>query len=330
MLASFWASAPHKGFCQAVAVALTLDTNVVSVGGTTILRVKGQILPAFRSSSDRIFSWYVDVLNTNGAAAGANYDAMQKTASDNDLSISSTGTANGANRRGIFDTFLNLPGAGRDTPVELMSIPVTGLAAGKTRFRVQAGSGVLNLSADFLVAPSGGGDPLVGGDYGGAFVDLTVTNSSVPPPALSITPTNPGGGHFQIILRYTVQPGFDYYVEYRDGLGNSTGWQIFPGGPHNSGVYVDTDPPTPRFYRLLVVPHGFLSSFRVDIQLTAIPGQVRLIYPVMAGYNYTVEYRANLASGTWQPLPGGPHNSGNLVVNAGNPSRFFRVRANSL
>ncbi len=326
LLANLWAGVPLGGFSQTVGVTLSLDTNVVSVGGTTTLHVKAQILPAFRSGSDRIFSWYVDVLNTNGTAASANYGAMQKTASDNDPLISSNGTADAANRRGIFDTFLNLPGAGRDSPVELMAIPVTGVAVGATRFRIQAGTGV-GLTEDFLVAPAGGGDPLMGGDYSAAFVDLNVVNTGIPKPVLSITPTNTGG-HTEFILRYAVQPGFDYYVEHRDGLGNSAGWQIFPGGPYNSGIYVDIDPPSPRFYRVLVVPRGFLSSFRVDIQPTATPGQLRLLFPVMTGFNYTVEYRDALAMGTWQSLPGGPHNSGNIIVNAGNPTRFFRVRAN--
>src|SRR5260221_2055382 len=150
---------------QVVAVTLRLDTNTLTLGSTTHLHVAAQILPAFRAGSDRIFSWYVDVIDTNGAAASANYALMQKTASDNDPSLSSSGTTVGANRRGVYDTFLNLPGAGVNAPVELMSIPITGTAVGQTRFQVQAGSGVPQMSSEFLVAPARGCAPLPRWDY---------------------------------------------------------------------------------------------------------------------------------------------------------------------
>ncbi len=174
LLACLLASLASSSSAQVVAVTLRLDTNQIPVGGSTQLHVEAQILPAYRNGAYGIFSWYVDVLNTNGAIASANYTVMQKTASDNDPDSSSIGTADGASQRGIYDTFLDLPGAGLDAPVELMTIPITGLAVGQTRFEVQAGTGVPELSADFLVAVTNAPDPLTGGDYSAASVDLTV------------------------------------------------------------------------------------------------------------------------------------------------------------
>jgi hypothetical protein len=65
--------------------------------------------------------------------------------------------------------------------VELFSLPVEGLAMGQTTFRVQAGSGVPNLSSDFIVAPAGGGEPLFGGDYSLASIDLEVIGGNHAP-----------------------------------------------------------------------------------------------------------------------------------------------------
>ena len=57
--------APSRAIAQVVAVTLRLDTNVISVGGSTKLRVFAQVIPSVRANAERIFSWYVDVLNTN-------------------------------------------------------------------------------------------------------------------------------------------------------------------------------------------------------------------------------------------------------------------------
>ena len=250
MEGSQWASA------QAVAVTMRLDTNLVTVGQGTTLHISAQVVPSLRATSDRIFSWYVNVLNTNGAAVGANYSAMLKTASDNDPSLSSKGTNSGANRFAIYDTFINdspvsKSGTGVSTPVELMSIPVTGLAAGKTRFLVQAGSGAA-LSADFQVAPTGGGAAYIGGDYSAAFADLSVTSSI--PCALNLTVirlsgSGGPGGTFQ--LSFSPCPNYTHTVQSRGALGDVTGWQALPGAPHNSGVVLVTNTGPSRFYRVL-------------------------------------------------------------------------------
>ena len=236
---------------QAVAVTMSLDNASINVSQTTTLRVRAQVVPNLRTSTDRIFSWYVDVLNTNGPIASANYAAMQKTASDNDGSTSSTGTADGANRRGIYDTFLNRPGAGVTNAVELMAIPVTGQSAGVTRFKVQAGTGVPELSSDFLVVPLGGGAPYTGGDYSVAFVDLTVTGSSACTPQLLVTPLANGGGPGGTLqLTFTPCAGRNHTVEYRAALDDVPGWIALPNAPHNSGSVLVTNSVNYRFVRV--------------------------------------------------------------------------------
>jgi hypothetical protein len=233
---------------QAVAVTMSLDKTNVIPGEITTLHVYAQVVANLRTNADRIFSWYVDVLNTNGSAASANYAAMTRLTSDNDVHTSSSGSPDSANRRGIYDTFLNLPGAGTSNRVELLSIPVTGSAAGKTRFAVQAGTGVNGLSADFLVAPKGGGAAYQGGDYSAAFADLTVSNSAPCSIELHIASSAPGS--YQ--LTFTPCAGRTHTVEVRGALEDVTGWQSLPGGPHNSGAVTVSNTGTQRFFRVRV------------------------------------------------------------------------------
>jgi hypothetical protein len=317
----------RQALAQAVAVTAQLDATVISVGQSTTLHIYAQVIPAYRTNSDRIFSWYLDVLSTNGTAAGANYSALLKTASDNDPLISSNGFTSGANRLGVYDTFLNRPGAGVSNRVELMSIPVSGLSAGQTRFTVRPGTGITNLSEDFLVAPKSGGNAVTGGDYNAAFANLTVlapASNSIT--CLTISRANLAGGLNKVTVQFCPLAGYDHYVEYRDQLLAGPGWQSFPNGPHNSGLYVDTNNVPTRFYRIRANPTGGLAAFQVTITYVNAT-QLRLTYPVAAGFNYTVESRTNLVTGSWQPLPGGPHNSGNVSVTNAAAREFFRVGA---
>ncbi len=220
------------GFGQAVVVTARFDTNAISVGGSTTLRVFAQVVPGLRSTSDRIFSWYVDVLNTNGAVAAANYGAMVRPASDNLPGAgSSTGLTQGANRRGIYDSFMNLEGAGVNSPVELMRIPVTGTAVGQTRFSVVAGSGT-PLAEDFIVAPLGGGAPYLGGSYATAFADLQVTGGAACAPVLQIARL-PNGT--QARLTFPPCAGRTHFVEGLTAIDGVATWQVLPAAPHNSG-----------------------------------------------------------------------------------------------
>jgi hypothetical protein len=231
---------------QAVAVTLQFDANSIQVGGTTLLHVYAQVVPNLRANTDRIFSWYVDVLNTNGAAASAAYATLQRPLSDKDPLTSSTGFSQGANRYGIYDTFINLLGAGTTNPVELITLSVSGVAPGSTRFRVQAGTGVPELSADFMVAPLNGGDPLTGGDYTAAFADLQVTVGGACAPSLQIAPQVGG----TMTLTFTPCPGRSHTVEYRDALGDAAGWLPLPGAPHISGSVTVNNTGTQRFFRV--------------------------------------------------------------------------------
>lgn len=241
-------SVVNHATAQAVAVTVRLDTNSIPVGGSTTLRVFAQVVPGLRPTTDRIFSWYLDVLNTNGAAASGNYAAMLKSSSDNDPQISSTGLTQGANRRGIFDTFLNLPGAGVNAPVELMSIPVNGLAVGQTRFFVQAGTGA-GLSTDFLVAPIGGGDPYEGGSYVAAFADLQVTAGSICAPVLQIARL---AGGTQARITFTPCAGRTHTLESLSAIDGVAAWQTVAGAPHNSGNVVVNLAGSLRIYRLRI------------------------------------------------------------------------------
>jgi hypothetical protein len=241
-------AASHSSYGQAVAVTATLDRPQIKVGESATLHVYAQIVPALRAGSDRIFSWYVDVLDSNGPIAQLDPAGLLKTASDNNPQISSPGKPQGANLRAIYDTFINGPGAGRDTAVELFSIPIHATGVGSAVFTIQAGTTIPELAEDFIVAPSAGGDPFVGGDYSAASVTLTIP---LEPPQLHIAlRPDPDTQKPEAVLSFDVVPGANYFVEFRDSLDPQSAWQPLPGGPHNSGQIVDPLGPAARFYRL--------------------------------------------------------------------------------
>jgi hypothetical protein len=53
-------------------------------------------------------------------------------------------------------------------------------------------------------------------------------------------------------LQFTPSAGYNYTVQYRDGLGAEFGWHDLPGGPHNTGEVDDFDHQMERFYRLKI------------------------------------------------------------------------------
>jgi hypothetical protein len=237
---------------QAVALTMSLDTNRVTVGSTTTLRVYAQIVPALRPTSDRIFSWYVDLQGVNTAAVQGEFARLDTSASDNDPVLSSRGVSQGPDRIGIFNTFLSRDGAGRDGPVLLFSLPLTGRAAGRTTLRVAAGSGVPHLAADFIVAPAGGGEPAFGGDYSVAALELEVVSESCAVRATLAQVTLPGGQN-RVTISFTPCPGFAHVVEFRDALGPGP-WQALPGAPHTAGTVTETNSVPRRFYRVRLAP----------------------------------------------------------------------------
>jgi hypothetical protein len=242
---------------QYVAVTMQFDSSTIAVGGTTTLHVFAQVVPAYRANSERIFSWYVDMLNGSPAVAQADYSQLQKPTSDNyPPPGSSSGTTQGSDRRGIYDSFINdtpisKSGTGVNTKVELFSVPVQGLSAGQTTFRVTAGSGTVQ-SADFMVATTGGG-ALIGGVYDAATAVLQVSGSAPCTPTLSAAYARIPAGNNRVILSFSPCPGRTNVVEYRNSLNAGT-WQALPGAPHNSGSVTDTNSVTVRFYRVRVSP----------------------------------------------------------------------------
>jgi hypothetical protein len=238
---------------QVVSVTLQLDPTRIAVGETATLRVYAQVVPDRRASTDRLFSWYVDLLNAGGQVALLRAERLVKSSSDQDARTSSTGTTDGAHHRGIFDTFLDRPGAGRDAPVELFSIPVHGRARGTATLSVVAGSGVAGLFADFIVAPLGGGDPLLHGDYSGASVTLQVDEVLQAPPLTISVSRSPEGQSQRVTLSFVPRPNRRHFVEFRDRVDGGS-WQVLPGGPHDLGTVVDASAPGMRYYRLRLDP----------------------------------------------------------------------------
>jgi len=100
--------ASERAVAQVVAVTLRwIRTSFPS--RSTTLRVFAQVIRAF-AECDRIFSWYVDVLNTNGLSP-LPLRSMQKIASDNQRKFRPPDSMMGPIARN-YDTFMNLSGAG--------------------------------------------------------------------------------------------------------------------------------------------------------------------------------------------------------------------------
>lgn len=235
-------------WAQPVLVTARLDTNQINVGGSTTLRILAQVAPVYSSSVDRIFCWCIDVLNTNGTAVLADYDHLVKAASDNDPLVSSKGMGQGSHCLGLYDTFMNSPNAGVASAVELVAIPVAGNAPGLTEFRVQAGTGVPLMSADFIVAPLGGGDALVGGDYAGAraVLEVLATPCEITVGCRLQDRSNPAS---DLVLTYNLCPGWNHYVEYTANLAGGS-WSVLPGGPYNTGQVTIARTTNARFFQI--------------------------------------------------------------------------------
>lgn len=171
--------APRLAAAPAVRVTLSAESTLLKVGESTVVHAFAEIAPDQRAASDQIFSWYVDLLNSDGAVAAVSPGSVLRLRSDGDPATSSSGTLQGPNLRGLYDTFLNLPAAGRDAPVELFSVVFRAVGPGKSTVRVAAGTGS-DLGADFVVVPLDFVDPLLGGDYSAAVVEITGFNNTAP------------------------------------------------------------------------------------------------------------------------------------------------------
>lgn len=233
-----------------VLVSLTLDTNKLAIGKTTLLRAWAEISPEFLPRASKIASWHVDLLSEGDSAATLDYTALRKPESDGNPNSSSTGTSIGRTRQGIYDALSKLPGAGYDRPVELFSIPITATVPGSMHFRIRAGTGPVAGGPDFLVTASEGNDPFTGGSYEFATIDLEVI-SSTQPVQLSSTSQALPGGRFRIVVNFPAVPGKNHFPESSTTL-NSAQWQTVPGGPFNSGTFVTTNTTPFQFFRVRI------------------------------------------------------------------------------
>ena len=108
------------GFGQAVDVTVQLDATTLSPGQSTTLRVFAAVKPALAAQSDRIFSWYIDVVPNSSLAATARYSELTMATSDNIPAFSSSGSSYGSSRRGIHNLKSMVPDISLGMPVGLL------------------------------------------------------------------------------------------------------------------------------------------------------------------------------------------------------------------
>jgi hypothetical protein len=240
---------------QVVNVTMVADTNRIPVGGSTMLRAYAQIIEPLRAGSDRIFSWYVDFQTQGESVAKPDYALLQKPDADKDPLISSFGTTLGADRIAIYDTFMNLEGAGKSTPVLLFSVPVTGVSIGVTEYQIGAGTGVPNMSQDFFVAPLGGGDPLTGGIYTNASVRMEVIAGANPlDPFPIVLSKSPPATKTLLNLSWPIKAGWRYSLESRTNIKSPSSWQPVPSVLLTTGSVTITNTGTAQFFRIKAEP----------------------------------------------------------------------------
>ena len=234
---------------NSVNVTVEADDTDLLVGESTTVRVYGQIDAAIEASSLQITSWYIDVLNDNGAAA-AGYTSVVTTASDNTPATSFDGTVDGANLRGIHDWFLSTSGAGLGSRIELVSFEVTALAAGTSTFTVGPGSTLDGVVNDFQVVQVGFAGTYTGGNYSAASVAINVTGElDLSGLGLSVEVVGT-----QAQVTFNPQPGYDHVIEWSETL-LPMSWTPVPGGPHNAGSVNQVVTGFPkRFYRVVLTP----------------------------------------------------------------------------
>jgi hypothetical protein len=234
---------------NAVNVTIEADATDLMVGEATTVRVYGQINGTIAPVSEQITSWYVDVLNDNGAVLGA-YTNVFTPASDNTPATSFDGTPDGAHLRGIHDWFLATPAAGKGSRVELVRFDVTALAAGTSTLTVAPGTTLTGVVHDFQVAQLGFGGTFTGGNFSAASVAITVTGEldlSGLGLAIEVVGT-------QAEVTFNPVPGYDHVVEWSATL-LPLSWTPVPGGPHNTGVVTQVVTGFPkRFYRVVLTP----------------------------------------------------------------------------
>ena len=324
-------AAPLSSFGQAVDVTVRLDDSSIAVGQTTTLRVYAQIKEALRPVSNRIFSWHVDLFTLNDSIAVVEGEVAKTSSDQFAFPLSSSGLDQGVGRIGIYDTFSQEAGegAGRDAPIELFHVAVRGLAAGGVIFQVLGGSAV-NLAADFIVAPTGGGDPFLGGDYTNASAELVIGDSGVAcQTAIRIEQALKTADVTSVILSYDLCPGKDHFVEFKNDLGSSP-WSPLPGGPHNEGLVVDNSSVELKYYRVRLADRGSVAcQTAITVEQAVKTGNdtsVILTFDLCPGKNHFVEFKDDLGSSQWTPLLGGPHNEGLAVDTAAVNQRYYRVR----
>ena len=233
--------------CADNAVEVTIEAAETSlrVGQSTTVTIYGQIDAAIASDSDQIFSWYIDILNDDGEVAGG-YANLATPTSDNNPLTSGDGTVMGADLRGIYDTFLDHPGAGKGSRVVLVQFEVTARSVGTATFSVAAGTTAGSLS-DFLVSKTGGGS-YSGGIYAGASVAISVSRPDL---RLDVSRT---ADQADITFNPISLPGFTHTIQFSDTL-QPPSWIDLPGGPHNSGIASQVVAGhVRRFYRVAVNP----------------------------------------------------------------------------
>jgi len=123
-----------------------------------------------------------------------------------------------------------------------------------------------------------------------------------------------------IELEFEPLPGLSHELEYRGSLDPAGHWFDLPGGPHDTGYYLDRDRSFMRFYRVRLSGAGDLP---VSIRVAA---ETELTWTPAPGTLYTVQFLDALAPGAvWRDLPEAPHPGGRVIDPTGRPYRFYRL-----
>lgn len=236
-----------------VVASLRADSRQLAPGASTVLRAFARIAPEFRTMAEQIFSWNVDLLVLEPEVAVAEVASLVRPRSDLDPTLGSGGIADGAQIRGIRDSFLKLAGAGLDEEVELFSVTLRAVGSGTCVVRLRAGTFGVEEGPDFLVVPRGDEEPWSGGDYSGAVVTLNVRGggAATPPRLRWVT-----GANGNLRIEVEADAGNAVGLEESDEVGAGAMWRLVAQSSAGTSVLSwEITPRAPhRFYRAIRLP----------------------------------------------------------------------------
>lgn len=144
-------------------------------------------------------------------------------------------------------------------------------------------------------------------------------------PVLSV-PLSIRWGVGEVVLSYQVVDGFQYRFEETRALGDGAVWRALSPVVSGDGEVVLSSMETPaRFFRAVRFPSTRRPAPLLGIRFGE-SGSLKVQFEVVPGWDYFLESRAVIGGAPFLALSGGPHNTGEVVLEATGGGQIYRLR----